>query len=68
MNAMIPKIEIIKEGLSNVRGGAFSFATAVESQSEDCLKDCLVVNDDTVGTLKGRVKNDDTLQPIQTRP
>lgn len=62
---MIPKIEIISEGLSNVRGGAFNFATAVESPVKDCLLDCLVVNDDTVGTLKGRVKQEETLQPVR---
>lgn len=60
---MIPKIEIIKDGLTNVRGGFFNFSVAVEAPQEDCLKDCLSVNDDVVGTIKGRVKSqEDTLQ------
>lgn len=54
---MIPKIEIIKDGLTNVRGGFFNFSVAVEAPQEDCLKDCLSVNDDVVGTIKGRVKS-----------
>lgn len=59
---MIPKIEIIKDGLANVRGGFFSFAFAAEAAKEDCIKDCLSVNNDVVGSIKGRVTSEETLQ------
>lgn len=60
---MIPKIEIIKEGLTNVRGGAFSFNAPVVVPKEDCLKDCLIVNEDVVGSIKGRVQSQEPVQP-----
>ncbi len=51
---MIPKIDIIKEGLENVRGGIFNFTVAIEDKKEDCIKDCLMVNKDIIGSIKGR--------------
>lgn len=54
---MIPKIDIIKEGLENVRGGIFNFTVAIEDKKEDCIKDCLEVNRDIIGSIKGRECN-----------
>lgn len=57
---MIPKIEIIKEGLTNVRGGSFSFAIAASPTDVDCIKDCIIVNNDVIGSIKGRVTSKDS--------
>ena len=62
---MIPKIELIKKGLSNVRGGCFNFTVAVESPKEDCVKDCLCLDDQVVGSVKGRVTHE---QELETQP
>lgn len=54
---MKPKVEIIKEGLLKVRGGAFSYHVqdVPPPPKENCKIECLVINHNTVGTYMGDV-------------
>lgn len=62
---MTPKIEIIKEGLANVRGGLFNIdPDPPVLQQQDCIMDCLKVNSDIIGSIKGKVTTEEP-KPIK---